>query len=310
MWELLSRPLEWLGSLRIGFASRRRVRVGNPTRPDAAGGFGWREYLDAERLFDAWGPVPGSPWTPYHAVPLFAAIDRIRREDVGPPDPDPRDPDAPDDAPATHPWPHARPGAPRPAWLTGQTMVIVDLPGPAAVEVGAWLVEAGCQPVCTFDNWPHPRGVLEADRVLAALLDWTTTVVAARHRLMAHSPPVWICDSGRLGERLGRPGEFDNRYYLDDSILPGAQVATSAGLSELVYVTRGAATPTLDLDEFFIELHKAGLVMWKVNLPYGLDRRPLAVPERPRPAPTVGYHRSSAGGFGSTVPQPSSGSSG
>jgi len=335
MWQLLSRPLEWLGRLRIGFSLRRSLRVGDPNLPDAQGGMGWRDYVTAEALFDIWGPVEGSPWVPYHAVPLFAAIDRIKREDLGPGDVVPPSvpavaevpalsggdlapgapgiADAPVVPPATVPdsFPHARPGAAAPHWLNAQTMVIVDLPDPAVVEVGTWLVMAGCQPVCTFDNWPHARGLLKAERLLAALLRWATTVAAARSRLVAHSPPVWLCDSARLGQRAGTPGEFDNRYYLDDSILPGPSVVAAAGIARVVYVTAGApAVPTIDLDEFFAELRKAHIALWHVDLANGLDPVELVLPTVPRPAPSAGFRRSAAGGFGTEVPQPSSSSSG
>ena len=41
-----------------------------------------------------------------------------------------------------------------------------------------------------------------------------------RRELVDQSPPVYICDRNRLGTTPGRPRDFDNRYFLDDSILP------------------------------------------------------------------------------------------
>ena len=152
MWQLLSGPLEWLGRLRLGFSRRRSLRVGSPDAPDARGSMGWRAHVAADRLYDVWGPHPDSPWVPFHCVPLFAALDRITSDQVGP-----TAPVAGDDPVSRRPY--ARPGAPAPSWLSPGTWVILDLPGPETVEAGAWLVTAGAQPVCTFDNWPHPRGV-------------------------------------------------------------------------------------------------------------------------------------------------------
>jgi hypothetical protein len=285
------------------------VRVGHPSAPDAQGGSGWRAYRSAERLYDVWGPVSGSAWTPYHCVPLFAALDRVPDDFVGPPPPIERQDPATITRAAALPS-HARPGAAAPEWATCDTWILLDVPGRHAVEVAAWLVTAaGCQPVCTFDNWPHPKGLLRAEEILGELLRWATTVAEARSQLTPESPAVWICDSERLGERKGRPGEFDNRYYLDDSILPGPGVLRSARLRRVVYVTAGVENiPTVDLEGYLGDLLAANVEVLHVNLlEPALVSRPMAAPREPRPAPRRGFRRSAAGGFGSEVPEPSSG---
>jgi hypothetical protein len=189
-------------------------------------------------------------------------------------------------------------------------LTFLNLPGPRAVEAGAWLVTAAqCQPVCTFDNWPHPRGLLKPEDTLEALLRWATTVATARSRLQVTSPPVWICDSERLGTRQGKPGEFDNRYYLDDSVLPGASMLSRAGVRQIVYVTLGGdPTPTLDLEGYFADLLIAGLPVLRLDLADPtLEPGPFATPLTRRPVSTFSFRRSAAGGFGTEVPQPSSG---
>jgi hypothetical protein len=314
MWRPWSRALELLGRIRFPrFPWRRAMGVGDPRAPDARGGHGWRGYLGAERLYDVWGPHPHGPWVPFHCVPLFAALDRLQTGQVGPT----RPPEAREDgggAPGALALPIlARPGAPPPRWLTGDTWTILDLPGPAAVEAAAWLVtSADCQPVCTFDNWPHPRGVLRAEQTLAELLRWATTVAEARPRLRPESPPLWVCDSERLGSRRASPGQFDNRYYLDDSILPGPATLRRAGVARVVYVTMGGeSVPLLDLEGYFAELLAAGLPLLHAELEHpDLEPRPFAAPKKPRRVNTSSYRRSSAGGFGTEVPEPSSGSSG
>jgi hypothetical protein len=163
--------------------------------------------------------------------------------------------------------------------------------------------------VCTFDNWPHPRGLLKPEDTLEALLRWATTVATARSRLQVTSPPVWICDSERLGTRQGKPGEFDNRYYLDDSVLPGASMLSRAGVRQIVYVTLGGdPTPTLDLEGYFADLLIAGLPVLRLDLADPtLEPGPFATPLTRRPVSTFSFRRSAAGGFGTEVPQPSSG---
>lgn len=300
MWRPWSKLLELLGraSLPLPY-TRRPVRVGSPEAPDALGGRVWRRYADPEELFAVWGPVPGSAWAPFHCVPLFASLERILPEGVGPPPPE---------EPAPEPPGHARPGAPEPPWRAADTWVVADLPGPFVAPVGVWLIGAGHQPVCTFDNWPHPLGVLQPERILAQLLFWAPVVAELRPRLGLGSPPAWLCDRQRLGERRGRPGELDNRYFLDDSLLPGPGVLQQAGIRRVVYLTPGAADPPLaDVDPYFKRLEQAGLEVRQSSLEDPtLGLAPLVAAPRAQ-LRTEGYRRSSAGGFGTVVPQPSEG---
>lgn len=315
MWRRWSAPLEALGSLRLPrlfprSLFRRRLEVGDPKGMDARGGSQWRTYLSPALLFDTWGPHPDGPWVPYHCVPLFAALDRLQPDAIGPAPPpgSPARPPTPPELPA-----NARPSAPAPAWFTPGTWTILDLPGPRSVEAAAWLIGAtGCQPVCTFDNWPHDKGVLRPEHTLAELLRWASTVHERRQALPPDASPLWICDRERLGERPGRPSEFDNRYYLDDSILPGPGVLARHGIERVVYVVpEQDDDPLADLESYFAELLQAGITVLRLALASeGATPQPLASPPSPRRPPRLGYYRSSAGGFGSHVPEPSSGSSG
>jgi hypothetical protein len=314
MWRLLSKPLELFGLLRIGgFFPGRGVRFGHPSALDAQGGQFWKNYLTCERLYDVWGPRPEGPWLPFHCIPLFAALDSLKKDQIGPPPPPEITPDALPAAEASLPS-HARPGAPPPEWLATDTLTFVDLPGPAAVVAGAWLVTAGaCQPVCTFNNWPHTKGVLRAEETLAELLRWATTIAEARPRLSEESPPVWICDSGRLGGQKGKPGEFDNRYFLDDTILPAPAFLRKQGISRVVYVSAlpVSEVPIADLDGYFIELSKAGFPIFQVDVSDPqLQPSPWDVRPKPRAVSKGEFGRSAAGGFGTDVPHPSSGGGG
>ncbi len=333
MWQRWSSFLEALGRLRVPIITQSpSVTVGDSGGEDAEGGRGWQAYTRTEALFQVWGPLDGSPWEPYHAVPLFAALDRQKPRSVGPtPQAELAEGTAGTGGRALGRDrgfvlpPHVRPGQPAPAWAEPDTMVVVDLPGRTSVEAAAWLVtSAGLQPVCTFDHWPHRSGLLRAERVLAELLRWATTIVNARGRIATDAPPLWICDSTRLGTRRGRPGEFDNRYYLDDSILPAAKVLRRAGIRRVVYLGWDGSldsddapgptgeVPVADLVEWFTELLSDGVLV--LHCPVSdpdLRLRPFqAPPKRPRFS-VRGYRRSAAGGFGTEVPEPSSsGSSG
>lgn len=311
MWRPWSRILEALGRIRLPVSFRTDVHVGSAQAVDARGDTGWRAFRSTEDLYRVWGPVPGSPWEPFHCLPLFAAVDRIPRERLGPTNLSFM-PVKGEDGPLSPLPDHARPGAPAPEWLEPGTWTILDLPGRATVKAGVWLVQAGCQPVCTFDNWPHARGLLKPEEILAELLRWATTVGELRGSLAPDSPPAWICDSERLGRREGRPGEFDNRYFLDDSILPGPRLLAGAGIRRVVYVTSGERTvPVVDLEGYFADLLRAGVEILHEDLANPeVGPRPFSMERTPRPPPRSGYRRSSAGGFGTTVPEPSSGGGG
>jgi len=319
MWPQWSRILEGLGRMRLGIRPRTRMVVGDPAAPDARGGTEWQEFLTAETLYEVWGPLEGSPWEPFHAIPLFAALDRLPRERVGPTNPDKLDLQAPLDLRATGTlvsWSlpsHARPGAPPPPWIDPSTWIVLDLPGRAAVEAAAWLVTgAGVQPVCTFDHWPHPRGLLRPEHILAELLRWASTLAAARGRIAGDAPPLWICDCERLGSREGSPGEFDNRYFLDDSLLPGPGYLIRAGIRRVVYLaSEGSDIPVLDLEGCFSDLLAAGLpVDYALISDPSFELRPFAAPPVPRRPKASSFRRSAAGGFGTEVPEPSSGGGG
>jgi hypothetical protein len=302
MWRLWSRTLERLGALRFVITQTSRVTVGSPSGLDALGGARWKLYAKPEKLFDVWGPPAGSPWLPFHSVPLFAALDRIPASGVGP---------APDAAPLLPP--HARPGEPKPAWCDADTLVMLELPGPAAVEAAVWLVRAsGCQPVCTFDNWPHPKGLLKPEQTLAALLRYASTMADLRERISLDMPPLWICESDRLGryKGTGQPGDFDNRYYLDDSSLPGPALLRRHGIRRIVCVA-ASVEPALDLESYFADLLAAGIDVYFADIADpALERQRFSAPPKPRQPPRSGFQRSAAGGFGSEVPQPSEGGGG
>jgi hypothetical protein len=309
MWQRWSAALEWLGRIRFFWSGSTRVRVGDPDGTDARGRPDWRRFCTAEALFDVWGPHRSSPWAPFHSVPLFAALDRMPPPGAGPaPAPDPG---AAGD-PRNRIPPIAAPGSAPPPFLGADTWIIVDMPGPAAVQVAVWLIGAGSQPVCTFDNWPHPKGVLRAEQTLAELIRWATTVAQLRQGLGPQSPPLWICDSDRLGQRSGAPGEFDNRYYLDDSTLPGPRTLSAAGIRRVVYLTLGADDgPVLDLVDYFAELLAAGLVVEHADLAAAsLEPRAFAGPRTRHRVIKATFRRSAAGGFGTAVPEPSSGGGG
>lgn len=293
MWSQLLKALESIASIRLPFYRRRAaVAVGQPNGTDARGTLDWKAFLDARALSRVWGPHAQSPWTPFHCLTLFVSLDYLKRETAGPCSGDP--------------WPvqnfHV------PGWIDSHTMLMIDLPGPQSVVLGATLAVAGCDLVCTFNNWPYPGGLIKPEETLAALLRYASLLDKERSAFPTPGPVAWLCDAKRLGTRAGQPGEFDNRYYIEDSIIPGTNYLRERDISRIVYVTSQLDTIIADLGVHLDTFKKDG---FEVGVAVASERGALLDPvpyaRAPRAFNTTGFFRSSAGGFGAPVPHPSSG---
>lgn len=309
MWQPLSSLFDLIGRLRFSVPPlrRRKLSVGRPGAVDAQGGFDWQTYRSARSLYAVWGPPSDSPWIPYHCVPLFASLDTLRQDLVWP--------TAPEDAQLLEVSPHLDQAAAGvclgSAWVQERVWLILDLPGIQSVPLAVRFLLAGFQPICTFDHWPHPAGLLNPTHILAQLLRFAPHVASARSLLSANSPPLWICDRERLGTRVGRPMEFDNRYYLDDSLLPGPNSLKKAGINHILCMVPDAEQRPLDdiwayfqelRNEGFHNIHGVSLQDPKLE-PFEFSQTSV----RSRFS-TLKYQRSAAGGFGRLVPSESSSS--
>lgn len=292
MWSPLSKLLNVVGAFRFPFIRlRTRLEVGKNV-PDARGTADWRKFLKARDLSRVWGPHANSPWTPFHCLTLFVALDYLKREVVGPCDADP--------------WP-VKAFQPQP-WIDSSALIIVDMPGPKSVALGACLAVSGCDLVCTFNNWPHALGVIKPEQTLAALLRYASWLDEKRAAFPTPGPVAWLCDAGRLGTVKGRPGDFDNRYYLEDTLMPGSKFLRAQGISKIVYVSASPDVSNADITVHLREYQKDG---FPVSLVVVANDGSIQPPE-PLDLPikefsTIGFFRSSAGGFGAPVPHPSSG---
>lgn len=110
--------------------------------------------------------------------------------------------------------------------------VVVDLQGPEAVAFAAGM--AGFfDPVFTFENWPHPRGVVPAHRTLAAALYYQPLFSRRRESSKAR-PPVFVLDNDRLAKYADETQQFDNRWIAK---LPSAASLAAIGVKRVLYVT-------------------------------------------------------------------------
>lgn len=324
------------GLARLGLGRRtpdpEGLSIGDIVK-DAGDGLEWQKYVGSQALFEAWGPRPESPWSPFHRPTLFAVLDKFQRN-VYPARPT---------APPAEAMPRTAP-----SWAAPEHAVVLDLPGEAAVAYGAWLARvAGYQPVATFNNWPHRRALVKMERVLGSLLYYADLVDQARKIQEPGAPPAFLLDSYRMGDRTPEILDFDNRYYLMDSDLPSGPMFRKHGIQRVVYVrppagihvrpqpsapSAGVELPPTeklvepwvqydademdDMNRYLHDLRKVvGLDLARVDLTQW-DAGPakdFAPAIRPTPFNTStdprfnGFRRSAAGGFGVLIPEPGSG---
>lgn len=126
--------------------------------------------------------------------------------------------------------------------------VILDLPGPDSVAAAAALAPY-MDPVFTFDNWPHPRGVVPAHETLAAALYYRPRFLTFAKTRPDDAPPVFVLDAARLSPYRDDPGTFDNRYMAKLPTVSGWKVL---GVRRLLYV-RAAGTAPQELDDLNAE---------------------------------------------------------
>lgn len=266
-----------------------------------------RDFTRYDVLFHLYGPIAGSPWVPYQCPTLFASIDRCN---IPPHREDPSE--VYTEAMAAHEaW----------EWLDSETMVVVDLPNSTSIEIGAVLMQrVGVQFVSTFDHWAaspndlRAPSTIDAKPVVDAMYTLAPDLYEQRRELQPDAPPVWLCDDRRHGRSQSdpTPGTFDNRYYIDDSILPGLQTLREGGIERIVVIQEEKGEAILpDVRPFVIDAYDEGMEVAKV---FAEDEQtweePVEVRNRPFEVqlPLKGFSRSDMGGFGKMVPEQTEGS--
>ncbi len=212
---------------------------------DSSGGAEWRQYLKAEALHRAWAPAEKSPWRPYYKPTLVAAVSMVAEA---------AQPMLESAEPATT---NSKAFADAPGFENAA--VFIDLPGETSVVWAATLARAGYTPVLTFNNWPHPKGILRLERALGALLYFANEL--EKRPAAAHGRPAFVLESGRIARRDPGPDEFDNRYYMAAADLPTADVLKKNGITRIVHVSAGTppGAEQDDLNEYFVGLAKADI---------------------------------------------------
>ena len=157
--------------------------------------------------------------------------------------------------------------------------LVVDLPGPDAVAFAAGAGKV-FDPVFTFDNWPHPRGVVPAHLTLAAAAYYQPTFAKlAKERNKDTALMMLVLDRNRLNAYKDDATQFDNRYLAK---LPPVAKLANVNVKRVIYVVPGSSDiPEMDdLNADFVEYSKKDV---KVHLVAASDfRQDSDVPEKDR----------------------------
>lgn len=242
--------------------------------------------LESFRMFNP----PDSPWSDWAKPVLFAK----------------RTP------PATEiDWPRGE--EPIPAPKPGAALV-VDLPGADSLLWGVALARQGWRPVPLFNGVPGLNAVLDTTRMLMLLGPAARELASLP--LSPGAPPAFLLDDRRAqGERKGNPGDLDNRWVVFPQDFPSAGYLKTQGIQSAVLIQLPTRpVPQDDLAHVLRRWQEQGLLIQHLN-----PGEPGVPKELPVPRPSrfkalwhtaialAGFRRNSAGGFGSIVPQPSSG---
>jgi hypothetical protein len=268
--------------------------------------------LTREEAFELWAPRQ-SPWSVWTKPVLFAHLPRtLGAEGV------------PAQSIERGLWePHA----------TGSTLLVIDLQGARAIQLGEALVGVGFRPVPLFNAVPAteptalprgaaPRTLVDVLRLIHALEAATLRVREALRRLPATAPPAFLLHAERR-HGLPSPGDFDNRSVSLPTDFPSAAFLQSSGITTALLVLeaggpdRDGNQPSPDLAHTLLRWQNAGLAIrvCRVDAELRVSTVQPVVVRPPRwfrrlwygVLATVGLRRHPLGGFGGTLPLPSSG---
>jgi hypothetical protein len=196
----------------------------------------------------------------------------------------------------------------------GSTALVIDLPGVEAVRAGVQLATQGFQPVPLFNSAFHANGVVDTVSLAREIV--VTTPLLEQNPVPPGAPPVFLLDASRkLGWRSAAPGTFDNRWVVFPQDFPSANFLKGQGVTRVVLITKDPVSqPAEDLAHVLVRWQESGIEI--LSLPLNPPAEPTLL-QVTKPSGfrslfyqflvLTGLRRSSAGGFGGIVPNPSSG---
>lgn len=252
--------------------------------------------MNKHQAFSAWAPHE-SIWSVWAKPVLFAHMPHQLLE-----------------IPPLPPADEFPPFQPPPA--SERTAIVLDLPGPDAIPLALALAALGYRPVPLYNSVPAPLGS-------PAALDMLPVLAALQHAapqlallpIPPDAPPVFLLDATRaVGTAPLLPRTFDNRSISLPTDFPSATFLLTHDIRKLLLVQRSHPAPLEDLSHTLLRYQRAGIEIYSRPLSQALPPQLIKV-ARPshfrsmfhRFIALAGLRRHPLGGFGGTLPEPSSG---
>jgi hypothetical protein len=261
--------------------------------------------LSREQTFELWAPEE-SRWAVWAKPVLFACLGAL-----GSNQPLPQQPPPPPDISSWVPK------------ADGSTLLVVDLPGVQSVQLGEALALVGFRPLPLFNAVSGPNELVQVRSIVRAIQQVSARARAPLSSLPSDAPPAFLLDADRRLGRVPRAGDFDNRSISLPTDFPSANFLQSRGVSQVLLINTARAgfvtedQPASDLAHTLLRWQLAGLQIriqrmsetFEVSAP-----RAIEVKRPPRfraiwhnALSLLGLRRNPLGGFGGTLPVPSSG---
>lgn len=186
--------------------------------------------------------------------------------------------------------------------------LVIDLPGASGTEVGLHAAERGYRPIPLYNAVHSKVAVVDVSEILHALVHGAERVA----RVPVNAPPAFLLDANRMGgDRVLRPGLFDNRSVCRIADFPSAETLMDAGIARAVLVCEGS--PASDLESVLLAWQESGIALWSKRpdddrdvAPFVLARRSWfrRIPDAIRAALLA---RRSDGSYGRVIEAPSGG---
>jgi hypothetical protein len=261
---------------------------------------------DIER-FEIWAPE-GGRWSLWAKPVLFAGIGprALRHVPLR---------DVPDVESGAYRTAAGEPLAPAVADIpagSAEAALVIDMPGAESVDIALFAAAAGYRPVPLYAGCYQDVVAAVGQGELREALIEATPYLEAR-RLPLDAPPAFLLDARRFGMAVPGPGTFDNRWCVFPQDFPSAGLLLHHGIRN-VFVIRPEGTIAFDLATVLARYREGGLAL-ALKHPTTGARTPLDDPKA-RSDSGAPWYRSTVlgslrpnpgGGFGSVVPQPSSG---
>lgn len=214
--------------------------------------------VDRHTVFEVWSP-DGAAWARWVKPVLFAALPR--------------------DLP---PVPDVRMLTINELAGVSATAIVVELPGPYAVDWGVQLARQGWRPIPLFVGSPAPipesgeprEAVVDVESILGRLVEATDTL--KRLNLPPKAPPAFLVDSERGAAPHLSAGMWDNRSLHFEADFPSAVFLKEHGITSVIRIATG--DPPLDLARVLRKWHDGGIELLSLSPMADAKLSPLRLP--------------------------------